>query len=146
VHGDKSRRPRNGRQSSHMVSAQSQPTASSSNYHLDTSHAPPKLACPYYKYNPKYAKCRACSGPGWDNMSRLKSANSLPGHEGVYHDTDCHIESISTDVTHPLFGASAVELLSNPKANVRNMLKPRHVRRKTGRRAMKVSPKSRKRK
>jgi len=33
----------------------------------------PKLACPYYKYNPhRFSSERSCSGPGWPNMQRLK--------------------------------------------------------------------------
>jgi len=34
-----------------------------------------KFACPYFKRNPrKYQRIRACPGPGWDTLHRLKLA------------------------------------------------------------------------
>ena len=35
-----------------------------------------KLACPYYKYNPrKYRHAKTCSGPGWQTVHRVKYAS-----------------------------------------------------------------------
>ena len=37
------------------------------------SDMPKKLACPYFKRNPrKYQRFRSCPGPGWDTVHRLK--------------------------------------------------------------------------
>jgi hypothetical protein len=33
----------------------------------------PKFACPFFKYNPgRYAEERACCGPGWSSVNRVK--------------------------------------------------------------------------
>ena len=32
-----------------------------------------RYACPYFKHDPdKYTNCRACAGPGWQDVHRVK--------------------------------------------------------------------------
>lgn len=44
----------------------------------------PKLACPYYKYDPDtYKSWRTCPGPGWDDVHRVKYSCPSP-HFSTY--------------------------------------------------------------
>ena len=50
--------------------------------HTDTEEPPMRLACPYFKNNPRrYRLSRSCPGPGWSTVHRVKYA---PCHLAPY--------------------------------------------------------------
>lgn len=74
----------------------------------------PKYACPYFKRNPmRHTSNNACSGPGWDSISRLKSVQSCR----IINYANICAESTFTDVTHFLYRAIDVRAHSRLSRN-----------------------------